>query len=190
MPLTNLLLPNASADVVAVFDDGFNQVFADGRPIKANVNEYSKVMEHPVETGIVITDHIVEQPTEIELSVFLISKGNIQDYRSVYQQIKQLKKSGTLLTVQTRTDSYPNMIITDMPHDESPDMFDAIMVAIKLRSVILVTPQYGKLPPSSVSNKANSDTVKKGEQQTKDATTEQQEKPSLIIRAWKYATGG
>ena len=170
MPLIDLLLPNASADVVAVLDSGFNQVFGDAHPMKATVNETSKAMEHPVETGATITDHRIILPIEIELSLFLTSSNPAADYRSVYQQIKQLWQAATLLTVQTRTDSYSSMIITDMPHDEASDMFDAIMVAVKLKEVVFVSPQYGTLPPKAVANKKHSSTVKSGEKQTKDVT--------------------
>ena len=168
MPLLDLLVPNASADMVAVLDQDFNQLFGDARPMKAMVNESAEVMQHPVETGVKISDHVVFLPTEIELGVFLTSRGNVQDYRSVYQQIKQVYLSNQLITVQTRTDSYPSMLITAIPHDESGDMFDAVMVAIKLQQVIFVTPQFGALPESKVKNKTKASTVAKGEQQTTD----------------------
>lgn len=161
MPLTNLRIPSASADVVAVFDENFNQVFANARAIKANVNEYSKVMEHPVEDGTTITDHTVVQPTEIELSLMLIV-----DPRSVFQQIKQLYLTRTLLTVQTRSDSYTSMLISDMPHDEDPDIFNVLPLALKLKEVIFVTAQFGTLPAKKVKDKNMASTSQKGEQQT------------------------
>ena len=107
MPLIDALIPNASADVVAVFDQDFNQVFENARPIKAAVNEESKIMDHPLETGATISDHQIFLPIGIELSLIL----SRDDYRSVYQQIKQLFRTNSILTVQTRTDSYPNMLI-------------------------------------------------------------------------------
>lgn len=162
MGLLDVRLPNFSADAVAVFDEGFNQVFENARPIKAKVYESAKVMEHPVETGVMVTDHRVINPVEIELSLILTAL----DYRSVYQQIKQIYRDATLLTVQTKTDSYLNMIISDMPHDEDPDLFDAIAIAVKLKEVLYVTAQFGTLPASRVANPVNASTVQKGEQQT------------------------
>lgn len=173
MPLNNVNVPNASADVVAVFDNNFNQVFVNGRPIKAMVNEDSKVMEHPVETGATITDHSIILPVEIELSLILKK----EEYRNTYQQIKRLFKERTLLTVQTKTDSYQNMLIQKIPHDEDPELFDVIALAISLKEVQFVTAIFGTLPASKVANKANASTVDKGEQQPKTAT------PSIIRSA-------
>jgi len=165
MPLLNVLVPNASADIVAVFDDQFNQVFTNGRPIKAMINEDSKVMEHPVETGATITDHSVILPVEIELSLIL-SAG---EFRNIYQQIRQLFFQRKLLTVQTKTDSYRNMLIQKLPHDEDPELFNVIALALSLKEVLFVTPQFGTLPPSKVENKSNASTVQKGQQQPKTA---------------------
>lgn len=162
MPLLDNIVPNASADVVGVFGPGLNQLFADARPIKATVSETSKVMEHPVEDGTVITDHRIVQPTSIELS--MIVSGAF--FRSVYQQIKQVFTDGRLLTVQTKTSSYTNMLIEEMPHTEDADLFDAVAVAIKLKEVKFVTAQYGTLPASKVRNPANASTTQKGQQQT------------------------
>lgn len=165
MGLLDVRLPNASADTVAVFDENFNQVFSNARPIKAKIYESAKVMEHPVETGVTVTDHRVIEPVEIELSMILTAA----DYRSVFQQIKQIYIDATLLTVQTKTDSYQNMIISAMPHDEDPELFDAVAVAVKLEEVKFVTAQFGTLPASKVANPTNASTIQKGEQQTEDA---------------------
>lgn len=154
-------LPNAASDVVAVYDADFNQVFTEARPMKAMVNESSKTMEHPVETGITITDHRIILPIEIELSMVLASDA----YRSVYEQIKQLFLDATLLTVQTKAGTHQNMIIESLPRDESPDMFTAVAVGLRLKEVKFVTAKFGTLPEKSVSDKAQSSTVNRGEQQ-------------------------
>ena len=85
MALNDTNIPSAASDVVGVFDANFNQVFRLARPVKAQIHETSKPMEHPVETGIIITDHRIILPVEIEFSLIL-PPG---EYRPVYQQIKQ-----------------------------------------------------------------------------------------------------
>ena len=174
MPLTNLKVPNASADVVAIFDKNFNQVFENARPIKAMVNEDSKVMEHPIETGSVITDRQVFLPVAIELSMILTPDS----YRDTYQQIKQLWRRGEILTVQTRTDTYFNMLIQKPPHDEDPELFDVIALALSLKEAQFVTAQYGTLPASKVANKTDASTVQKGQQNTTD------DNPSILYGWW------
>ena len=55
-------------------------------------------MEHPVESGAVITDHRIVMPIEIDLSLILASA----DYTDVYKAIRQYYYAATLLTIQTR----------------------------------------------------------------------------------------
>lgn len=145
-------------DVVGVFDASFNQLFPDARAIRANVKPNAKIMQHPIETGVTITDNVVVEPTEIELSVIL-NAGTSQD---TYQQIKTSWLAFGLLTVQTKMDTFSDMLIYAPPHDEVPEMFDTVAVAIKLRSVIIVDSQYAQLPVSSVAKKSNASTVKTG----------------------------
>lgn len=181
--LTDLLLANYTTDVVGVFDSNFNPLFTGAKPIKAAINESTKVMEHPVETGITITDHKVIQPVEIQLSLILPSGGRFSGdtYRSVFQQIKQAYIKGTLLTVQTKAATYRNMIISDMPHDEDPEMYDAIALAVRLREVLFVTATFGTLPASKVRNKTNASTTQRG-QQTGTSTSGTAAEQSILAK--------
>lgn len=170
MALNDTKIPSAASDVVAILDSGFNQIFASARPIKAFVNEPSKPMEHPLETGSIVTDNIIFLPREIELSMILPAP----DYRSVYAQIVQTFRTATLLTVQTRTSTYKNMIIIAPPHEENADMFDAIPMIVKLKEVQIVSAATAAsgtgsapLPASSVKNPVDQSTINGGEKDKK-----------------------
>lgn len=139
--LDNLITQYAT-DQVAVFTSDFIQLFRQARAIKASVKPESKIMEHPVETGATITDHIIILPTEIELSLLL----NSADYPNVYQTIQQIKDNATLLTVQTKTGIYPNQLIMSIPHEEDPALYTAITVSMKLKQVLFSSPQYNIVP--------------------------------------------
>jgi len=159
------LLPTFAFDTVALFDQDYNQLFKHARAMKAVVKEQSKVMEHPVENGTVITDHRIILPVEIELTLVLLA----EDYANVYKNIRQYYLNGTLLVVQTRSDVYSNQIIDSMPHEEDPTQYDVIALILNLKQVQFVTAQYGVVPKQP----KNSNTVKRGTQQTKAAPTEQ-----------------
>lgn len=161
---------SATQDVVGVFDASLNQLFVDARPIKAMIKPTSKFMDHPGETGITITDHRIFQPVEIELSLIL----KAATFRDTYQQIKAAYIALTALSVQTKADTYSNMYIIDMPHDEDPELFDTISLALKLREVNLVTAQYAQLPASQVAKKSNSSTTKTGQKNAGQATQGQE----------------
>lgn len=150
-----------ASDVVGVFTSDFIQVFERARPLKATIKEDAKVFDHPLETGATITDHRIILPIEIEISLILQSK----DYRDVYQQIKQLFLNATLLVVQTRAGVYENQLISSMPHEEDPEYYDTITLALKLKEAQFVEPQFASLPPRAVRNKSNASTEKRGEQQ-------------------------
>jgi hypothetical protein len=162
-------IATASADVVAIFDQNFNQLFVTARPIKATVKEDSKVMEHPLETGATVVDHTIILPVEIEIAI-IPTRG---EYRDVYQRIRQAYKKRDLLVVQTKTGVYENQIIQSLPHEEDPEQFDTIAIGLKLREVQFVQAQFTKLPAKSVSatkKPTAASTVDKGQQQPKTST--------------------
>lgn len=159
--LRNLFPYHPAVDQVAVFDQDFNQLFISARALKAVVKENSKAMEHPLETGAVTTDHRIQMPIEIELSLLLASA----DYQEVYNQIKQFYNSGALLVVFTKAAVYENQLITDMPHEEDPDLFNALTVALKLKQVLIVSSLSGRATPLKP---ADTSTVDRGIQQTQD----------------------
>lgn len=154
---TSTLLPSFAVDYVAIFDQDYNQLFREARAIKAVVKEQSKVMEHPVESGAIITDHRIIMPVEIDLSLILAS----EDYQSVYKAIRQYYLNATLLIVQTRAGIYENQLISALPHEEDPTMFDALTLALSLKQVFFVTAQFGVVPKSP----SNTTTVNRGVQQ-------------------------
>lgn len=151
-------VPTAAQDVVAVLNANFEQVFEKARALKATVMRASKAMEHPLETGATITDHRIVLPVSVELAMILSS----EDYRAVYQQVRDLFIKGELLTVQTRVDSFPSMLIEKMPHDETPEMFDGVALALSLKEAQFVQPQFSTI---KVEKPKNSATVKQGQKQ-------------------------
>lgn len=155
---------------VAVYDQQFNQLFSASQAIKAVVKEESKVMEHPVETGIIIVDHRVILPIEITLSLILTAAT----YQDVYKSIRQYYLNGTLLIVQTKSDIYQNQIIQSIPHEEDPSQFNILTLELNLKQVLFVQAQYTK-----TKNNANSSTANRGVQQG-SAASGQQTKSALV----------
>jgi hypothetical protein len=175
--IINNLLPSASYDSVAIFDKDYNQLFQQARSIKVVVKENSKLMEHPIETGAVVTDHRILLPTEIEMSLILASS----DYADVYQQIKQYYLNATQLIVQTRAGIYQNQLIESLPHEEDPNMYNALTIALSMKEVLYVNSQYAPAPKYP-SNSARQD---RGTQQGKPANNQQ---TSAAYDGLKYAS--
>lgn len=159
-----LIRPFGTTDVVAVtLFGGFVPIFPSARPLVATVYEEAKLMEHPLETGATIADHIVFQPVEIEIPFLCIGEAS---YRSTYALIRATFQMGALLTIRTRTGTYPNMVIAEMPHEESPEMFNGIAIRVRFREAKFVTPKTG-LAPTQVKDPKQASTVSRGAQQTR-----------------------
>lgn len=159
---TQSILSLFGVDVVGVFDnDTFDQLFTTARPMKANINRVAKVMEHPIETGSIVQDFMIILPVEIELSLVLTG----DEYEATYQTIKNYWLTGTQVSIQTKADVFPNMLIQAMPHEESADMFDVIPLALKLRQVQQVLVQYQALTATQVAAPQDASTVNAGAQQ-------------------------
>lgn len=159
----SLLGPSRALDVVAILGPGFAPIFPAFRPLIASVAESAVLMEHPLETGALIADHIVFDPMEVELPGII--RGELE-YRSTYALLRSTFQAGTLLTVVTRTGSYPNMVIYEIPHEERPQSFDAVEMSIRLRHANFVKPQSTSMSQAQVKDAKQSSTVAKGAQQT------------------------
>lgn len=146
-------------DVVGVFDSSFNQLFADAEAMRALIKPEAEIAKHPLETGGTFSDNIVFLPVEIELSVIPKPDG----YQDTYQQIKAAFLAAGLVSVQTKADTYANMMIYKIPRDETPEMFDTAAIAISLREFQQVTAQFQQLPQSSVKKPSNASTVQTGQ---------------------------
>lgn len=147
-----------ATDLVAVLNENLNQVFEGAYITTANVTEESQVMSHAVETGATIVDEVVLQPISITLNVTL----NPNNYRSIYQEIKQAYLSRALLTVQTKSDSYSSMVIEKIPHDEEPNVFDTITLSISLKEVKFVDTQYEEFKLAKVKKPSSTSAKKRG----------------------------
>lgn len=162
-----------AADVVAIVDPKSGaQVLEAARPLRASVAIVGELMEHPLEDGSVIADHFVQKPTEIDLPLVIAGPA----LKQTFADLRQLYDAGTLLTVMTRTGAYANMVLQGVPHDETPETIDAVVVAVRFREARFVTATYGGLAPAKVKNKAKASTKKRGAQQTTTANAAKADK--------------
>ncbi|MEG2042529.1 MAG: hypothetical protein RR068_15655, partial [Hafnia sp.] len=133
---------------------------------------------HPVENGTSVVDHRVLSPVEIKLSMLLAGDS----YRNTYQQIKQYYLRAELFTVQTVADTYQNMLIVSMPHEESPDLSDAIAMEISFSELKIATTKYSASGGSGTNeNPRDNPTTGRGQQQGTAASSSQEDKASSVL---------
>jgi hypothetical protein len=166
----NLATTRLLGETVTIVDAGtFLPVFYGAEPMRVSVRPSSRVMKHPVETGAVIADHHIIEPREFEVSLVIPATF----YISVYQQIVTAYDSASLLILKTNADVYENLIVSAMPHEESPETNGVLVMGLRLTEV-LYAPQAAKYTqngqnlttvPSNYapSNPVNSNTISRGQ---------------------------
>lgn len=124
-------------DVVQILDQNSGQqVFSAARPMTGYIREASKGLMYPIETGATLTDSIIVLPTEIIMPMFIPQSG----YATVLPQMRAGRLAGTLYIVQTRTGTYRNMYIEEMPHEETPEMMSGIKIQVHFKEALQVVP--------------------------------------------------
>lgn len=131
---TALVAQSAQDGAPATPVTSFTQVLQDARPLNVAVRELTRAMEHPLESGQIVTDYKIVLPVEITMQM-LVKRAY---YLTTYDQLRQLYNNSTQLSVRTRTGTYDNMVITEIPHEETPDKYDAITLYLKLKQVQVV----------------------------------------------------
>lgn len=177
--------PSSADTVMITRAETGEQVFAAARPMKANVYEVAKVMEHPLEDGSSVSDHIVFMAVEIEQPL-IIAGDQLQ---SVFDEIRQLFLAGEVLDVRTRARTYESMVIQAIPHDEHGDAPDSVVVALQLKEAKFISTQYaGAIGPAQVGTTATTapraSTVRRGAQQTTTPAPAVEEQGSILYRTF------
>ena len=168
------LIPTRAVDVVGVYDENFKQVFTEGRPVKATINDDATFFKHPLENSDQRTDHIIFNPVEINLTLILAGR----EARTAFATIKQAYANQTKLIVKTRADTYDDLYVKAMPHDESPDSYDAVVINLILEETRIAGADVSFKPLNS----SDSNTVRRGQQRTKTPTDKQESRASTLAR--------
>lgn len=156
-----------AADVVAIYRaEDMSQVMSALRPLSASIFETAELMEHPVEDGSMIADHLVLNPTDVELPCVV----QAVDIPAVIDEARELHVGGVLLTVQTRSGSVLNMVLTAIPREETPASLDAPNVLLRLRQARFVEAEYGELKAGQVQEPKNASTTARGQQPARPAS--------------------
>ena len=134
------------------------------------VQETSTVTKYKVEDGTNRNDHIVHNPTEIMMRFTLAGEVS-----QLFNAIKQTYTERALVTVQTRTDVYADMIVTEIPQEQAGAAMDAVMLDVRLSEWLEVVPEYGELTQARVANPEQSSTVKRGSQATSETPPAKQQ---------------
>lgn len=158
---------------IQILDNDTGEVISTSiNPLNVSVNESKTTTKFTVENGETRNDHIVDNAIEIQVEFLVVGEtaGNVvADLRSRF-------RNNDLFTVQTRMNSYPDMLIESFPHDESQYIADGCYLNLTFTEWRETTPEYGELKQESVKDPEHSSTVKRGTQRGKEASEPIKEK--------------
>ena len=167
--------------VAILEDESLNQLFTASQPMRVSVREDGKLTQFPVEDGTTRSDHFVRQPIQITVDFLLTD-----DTRNAFSELRAAFSEKRILTVQTKVAVYFSLIITAIPHDETPENGSTIAVPVVLQEWRTIQPEYGELPPKKVTQKRQASTVKLNAMSTTETPAPTQakvKKQSLLYRA-------
>lgn len=185
-----------NTDIVGIYSQDENgspleQIVTDANIMRASVNIQSRVFRHPLADGSTRVDHIIKLPVEIELALIVTNKrrlfGNLVSFnepipsnilRNIYGTFFEYYKNVRLLAVQTRASYYANMIVQAMPHQETVEVYNGIMLVIKLQETEFALPSVGVFSPA---DPTQSNTQERGELQAEAPTTNQQSAAAGVL---------
>lgn len=156
--------------VIILDNDTLEELWAGSDIMRVPVNESSKATRYKVEDGTSRNDHVIQNPTEITISMVLVG-----EVARLFQLLKQTYLEKKLVTVQTKVDVYTGMLVEEIPHDEDAGMTDGVTVDVRLVEWREEAPEYGELTMAKVAQPRQSDTVKRGSQATSEASPEKRQ---------------
>lgn len=143
----------------------WDEVLQDITIIDIDVNEDSKIMDSPVESGIIISDHRIRNPLEITVNCTLPRDSWENSYKELRYWYEQ--QTTKFLAIQTKADIYPNMQLIALPHKEASDTVTRLFFELKFREVKFVVPKYIRMPLAVVEKPQNAQNIDAGNKQSK-----------------------
>lgn len=150
---------------VIIFGEDGSEVLADVAIVSCKVNDQSKLMEHPVESGAKISDHKVFEPRTMDITIALTSDGFDTEYAELFDLYRQC----AILSLQTKVQVYNNLQIASIPHEEKVTTMNRLIFNIQLKEAIVVSPQF-VAAQRSYKKPENKPTVEVGQQQPKKSS--------------------
>ena len=160
-----LLLKESTADIRKFaawrLDKKDPQEVLNGLEIESmNFEDSIKLFEHPLETGAVITDHMIIEPNQVSLRAYISN-----DDTETLKELEYLHLNGIPLKIRVQNKVLPKVVIKDKPFQVDGAHFDKSPYSITFREEQEVTPVYVAMPPSKVRRASNSSRVNSGVKQ-------------------------
>ena len=155
-----------SDKAVSIYENN-QEILTDTILIDADAKDEAQTMDHPIESGAVVTDHIVFNPKEITLRCWMPNTPFL--YNRALSEIQNLYKQSREVKIKIRSDVFEPMILVAKPVMVSADSLDHVIYELSFRQILVAVSQYVPLPVSKVKHKQDASTVSSGEKQVQSS---------------------
>lgn len=153
---------------VALFENN-SEILTDCILMEVDATDDAKTMDHPIEDGAVVTDHIVFNPKQVTLRCVLPETSI--GYERALREIKILYEQSREVTVKIRSDVYSSLIMTGKPVRVAAETLERITYELSFKQIITAVSQYVPMPVSIVKHKQDASTISSGEKQPQKSGT-------------------
>lgn len=175
---TNLALNiNQKIDVknIVLYNQEDNtEAFQNVTYIDGSVTDDLKVMEHPLEDGATIVDHVIDDAKSATVKLIIAD-----DDISSLNEILEYYRNRTQLTLKLKNEIFTKFIISSKPVKGDPQYYDKTVYDLSLKEAIRAQTQYVKMSVPQVVQAKNASTVKTGQKQGQ-IQTQKKVSPSIL----------
>lgn len=158
-----------------------SEAFMNVHYFEGSVSDDLKVMEHPLEDGTSIADHIIDDAKSATVRVIISDDDNTS-----LSEITDCYKNRTPLILKIKNNLYTDMIISSKPVKADPQYYDKTVYDLSFKEALRAQTQYVKMSVPQVQSPKNASTVNTGQKQ---ATVTNKVTPSLLRQGLNALTG-
>lgn len=170
-------------NIILYNDETKVELLANVKYLDGSVSDDLKVMEHPIESGATIADHVVDDAKSANVKLLIQD----EDIDSLNKLLDCYKKR-TPIAFRIKNEFYKNFIISSKPLKADVKYFDSTLYELTLKEVMVAQTQYVKMTVPQAKQPKNASTVKSGQKQ---AQPQAQKKvtPSILRQGFNKITG-
>lgn len=158
---------------IVIYDQESNkELFENISYIDGSIQDDLKMMEHPLENGANICDHIIDVAKTGNIKVLIYD-----DDSSSLNEILDCFQNRTKLTVKLKNEVFTDLCLSAKPVKADAEHFNSTVYELGLKEVQRAQTVYVKMNVPQVQQKKNASTVKTGQKQPQKPKAQVKVKP-------------
>ena len=156
--LSGLFAINYQPQVVICDAGGTDPIWQGAIIMGVSVKPDAQVMQHPLETGAFMTDHVVFNLPRVTVRIMLEKDV----YAVIIPIIQSYFNGAKLVDIHGKAALWSNMALDAYPFEEDPEYYDAIPVELNFSQAQFVSPSQGTMTVANTQNPYDTNTIQQG----------------------------